>query len=188
MALATLEQVAQGLGRELTDAETRRAQFLLDQLSAKFVREARTSFTVEDHVHRVKVNGSHVRPPRGPIVSVSGVVDDDGAPVPWRLGHDFIAVGLPSDRFVVVTYRAGYTEVPPVVAGQIADSVGRALRIDPRAAAAQTQASTTAGPFTESASFAGWAIGGQAMLSPDDIALARSYRPHRPNVWVGGVR
>lgn len=188
MALATLEQVAQGLGRELTDAETRRAQFLLDQLSAKFVHEARTSFTVEDHVHRVKVNGGHARPPRGPIVSVSGVVDDDGAPVPWRLGHGLIHVPLPSDRFVVVTYRAGYTRVPPVVAGQVADSVRRALGIDPRAAAGVTQAATTTGPFTESASFAAWAVGGQAMLSPDDIALARSYRPHRPNVWVGGAR
>ena len=88
-----------------------------------------------------------------------------------------------------MTYQAGYREVPDVVATQIADSVARILKIDPRAAAGRTQTSVTTGPFSESGTFATWAVGGQAMLSPDDIALARQYRPRRNgNVWVAGTR
>lgn len=187
MALATLDDVTSALGRELTEQEAARALFLLDQLSDKFCREARCSFTVESFTHRVKVNAGHARPPRAPLRSVASVTDDDGDPVPWRLGHGFVSVRLPSDRFVVISYTAGHDSVPAVVAGQLADSVRRALSIDPRAMAGQTQVSATTGPFTESASFASWAVGGQAMLSPDDIALARSFRPRRTgNVWVGG--
>lgn len=189
MALATVEDVAVALGHELSEAKKLRAQFLLDQLSAKFAREARCTFTVETFTHRVKVNGGHARPPRRPLLSVSAVVDDDGQPVPYRLGRGFVSVDLPSDHFVVVTYQAGYQTPPEVVVNQIADSVVRILQIDPGAASGHTQDTVTTGPFSKSSTFAPWAIGAQAMLSPDDIALAHTFRPKRAgNVWVGGTR
>ena len=189
MKLATKEAVAQALGRDLTDEESKRVEHLLTILSAKFCAEARTSFEPATYTHRVKVNGRHARPQRLPLIAVTSVIDDAGQPVPFTLRHGYVDVDLPSDRFVTMTYQAGYREVPDVVATQIADSVARILKIDPRAAAGRTQTSVTTGPFSESGTFATWAVGGQAMLSPDDIALARQYRPRRNgNVWVAGTR
>lgn len=177
--------VVRALGRELTEAESERVEFLCEQVSEKFRREARQTFTVEAFVHRVKVNGCQVRPPRGPLVSVESVTDDDGFDVPWELRQGFIAVNLPSDRFVTVEYTAGFAAVPQVVVNQVADSVRRLLLVDERATTGVSQANTTAGPYSEQATFATWAVGGQTMLSPDDLALARSFRPKRAgNVWV----
>ena len=77
MKLATKEAVAQALGRDLTDEESKRAEHLLTILSAKFCQEARTTFTPVTYTHRVKVNGRHARPQRLPLIAVTSVVDDD---------------------------------------------------------------------------------------------------------------
>jgi len=116
--LATKEAVAQALGRDLTDEESKRVEHLLTILSAKFCQEARTTFTPVTYTHRVKVNGRHARPQRLPLIAVTSVVDDDAQPVPFTLRHGYVDVDLPSDRFVTMTYQAGYTEVPDVVAAQ----------------------------------------------------------------------
>lgn len=185
MDLASIEDVKGAIGRALTAEETARAHFLLTQLSERFTQEARAAFHPTEYTHRVKVNNGHARPSRGPIRSVRAVTDDDGNPVPFRLAHDHIAVPMPSCAFVTVTYIAGHDKPPAAVTGCIADEVRRILTTDPRAATGQTQGSVTAGPFTETASFAAHTIGAQAMLSPDAINLARSYRPRRPgNHWV----
>lgn len=189
MALASPEDVAGVLGRSLTEEEGPRVDHLLKLLSEKFCKEAKSRFVIETFTHRVKVNGGHARPRRTPLLDVLSVVDDDGVPVPYRQRHGYVAVDLPSDRFVVMTYRAGYEQVPAAVVEQIVDSVLRVLRIDPQAASGATQSTQTAGPFSTNRSFAAWAVGGQTTLSPDDIALARTYRPKRAgNVWVGGSR
>lgn len=183
--LASIVDVGNALGRTIDVAENARVEFLISQISEKFCREARQSFRVEEFTHRVKVNGCKARLPRSPIVSVESVVDDSGVEVSFVLGHGFVSVNLPSDRFVVVSYRAGFDSVPDVVRNQVADSVKRILSIDSRALAGQTQANQTAGPYSEQGTFATWAVGGQAMLSPDDISLAHSFRPKRAgNVWV----
>ena len=183
--LASIVDVGNALGRTIDVAENARVEFLISQISEKFCREARQSFRVESFTHRVKVNGCKVVLPRRPLVSVESVKDDANIDVPYSLGRGFIAVNLPSDSFVVVAYRAGFDSVPDVVRNQVADSVKRILSIDSRALAGQTQANQTAGPYSEQGTFATWAVGGQAMLSPDDIALARSLRPKRAgNVWV----
>lgn len=184
-ALAQVSDVQVAMGRELTVVETARVEFLLELLSDKFRAEAQQSFAVESFEHRIKVNGCHVTPRRTPLVSVSSVVDDAGVAVPWTMGEGFVHVNLPSDRFVVMTYTAGLTDVPVVVRHQIADSARRILSIAPAAIEGRTQVSQTAGPYSEQSQFATWAVGGQAMLSPDDIALARKFRPRRAgNVWV----
>lgn len=187
MELASIDDVAAAIGRPLTEEETKRAGFLLSQLSVRFLKEARTSFEVTEYTHRVKVNRGHARPPRAPLIAVIRVIDDYGAPVTWSLGRGFIAVPLTSDQFVTVTYTAGREGVPDIVRGCIADEARRILTIDVRAAAGQTQGAVTTGPLTTSASFAAHAVGAQAMLSPDAVALARSYRPRRSgNLWVAG--
>lgn len=187
VALTTVVSVSDAMGRTLTESESARAQHVIEKLSDAFRAEARCSFMVSEYTHRVKVNGCQVRPPRGPLVDVSSVVDDDGLTVAYRVGHGFLSVNLPSDQFVVVTYTAGYEQVPEEVSRQIADSAARIIGVDERARAGFTQVSETTGPFAQQGTLATWAVGGQAILSPDDVATARRYRPKRPgNVWVGG--
>ena len=90
-------------------------------------------------------------------------------------------------RVVVVTYAAGLSEVPAAVRLQLADSVRRILLIPDAAAQGATQMTETTGPFTQTRQYATWAVGGQAILSPDDQALADAYRPRRAgHVWVMG--
>lgn len=185
MSLANRADVEAALGRELTEGEAARVDVILEQLSERFCLEARHTFTVETYIHRVKVNGHHVIPSRVPLVEVLGVVDDNENPVEFEHKRGYIHVPLTSDRFVVVTYRAGYDHTPNSVRLQVAESAKRVLSINADAVSGKTQMSLTAGPYTESATFATWAVGGQAMLSPDDIALARKLRPRNAgNVWV----
>ena len=189
MDLTSTNEVAAALGKELTAQDKDRISHLISLVSAKFAAAAGCTFAKEAYTHRVKVNAGQVRPPRAPLLAVTSVTDDDGQPVPWRLAHGYIAVPLPSHRLVVVTYTAGYEKIPDVVSAQVADAVARIMRVDPRAAAGQTQATTTTGPFTVTGTFATWAVGGQALLSPDDLEVAARYRPHRPgNIWVGAAQ
>ena len=174
MDLTSTNEVAAALGKELTAQDKDRISHLISLVSAKFAAAAGCTFAKAAYTHRVKVNAGQVRPPRTPLLAVTSVTDDDGQPVPWRLAHGYIAVPLPSHRLVVA---------------QVADAVARIMRVDPRAAAGQTQATTTTGPFTVTGTFATWAVGGQALLSPDDLEVAARYRPHRPgNIWVGAAQ
>lgn len=176
------------LGRELRDEEKARALFVADKLSEAFRQRARQTFTVETYVHRLKVDaGGRVFPTRAPLVEVLAVFTDEGAPVKYEKRHGHIYVRAWCSDFVVVTYTAGLAEVPPAVRLQLADSVRRILLIPDAAAQGATQMTETTGPFTQSRQYATWAVGGQALLSPDDQALADAYRPRRAgHVWVMG--
>lgn len=176
------------LGRELRDEEKTRALFVADKLSEAFRQRARQTFTVETYVHRLKVDaGGRVFPTRAPLVEVLAVFTDEGAPVKYEKRHGHIYVRAWCSDFVVVTYTAGLAEVPPAVRLQLADSVRRILLIPDAAAQGATQMTETTGPFTQSRQYATWAVGGQALLSPDDQALADAYRPRRAgHVWVMG--
>lgn len=186
--LVDVSDIEAALGRELRDEEKTRALFVADKLSTAFRRRARQTFTVETYTHRLKVDcGGRVFPTRAPLVKVRAVHTDDGQPIPYEKRHGFITVAAPSSEFVVVTYDAGLSEVPPAVRLQLADSARRILTIPDAAAQGATQATDTTGPFTQSRQYAAWAVGGQALLSPDDQALADAYRPRRTgHVWVMG--
>lgn len=186
--LVDVADIEAALGRELRDEEKTRALFVADKLSAAFRQSARQTFTVETYTHRLKVDrGGRVFPTRAPLVKVRAVVGDDGQPIPYEQRHGFITVAAPASEFVVVTYDAGLSEVPAAVRLQLADSARRILLIPDAAAQGATQSTDTTGPFTQSRQYATWAVGGQALLSPDDQALADSYRPRRAgHVWVMG--
>lgn len=186
--LVDVADIEAALGRPLRDEEKTRALFVADKLSAAFRMRARQTFTVETYTHRLKVDaGGRVFPTRAPLVKVRAVVTDDGQPIPYEKRHGFISVPALSSEFVVVTYDAGLSEVPPAVRLQLADSARRILTIPDAAAQGATQATDTTGPFTQSRQYAAWAVGGQALLSPDDQALANAYRPRRAgHVWVMG--
>lgn len=186
--LVDIEDVEAALGRTLSDEEKPRALFVADKLSEDFRKRARQTFAVETYVHRLKVDGGgRVFPTRAPLVEVLAVFTDEGAPVTYEKRHGYIYVRAWCSDFVVVTYTAGLTEVPAAVRLKLADSVRRILLIPDAAAQGATQATETTGPFTQSRQYATWAVGGQVLLSPDDKALADSYRPRRAgHVWVMG--
>ena len=186
--LVDIEDIEAALGRTLGDEERPRALFVADKLSAAFRQRARQTFTVETYTHRLKVDaGGRVVPTRAPLVAVEAVTADDGQPIPYQVRHGFIQVALAANEFVVVTYAAGLAEVPAAVRLQLADSVRRILLIPDAAAQGATQMTETTGPFTQSRQYATWAVGGQALLSPDDQALADAYRPRAAgHVWVMG--
>jgi hypothetical protein len=183
--LATQADVTATLGRDLTEAESARADHVLAKLSAEFRRKARQTFTVETYTHRRKVDAGQVLLQRAPLVNVTSVVDDRGCAIPFTVRRQTVCVPLDSAEFATVTYTAGLAEVPDEVRRQIAESAGRVLQIDPAAKAGVDQITETTGPFTETRHMATWAVGGQAMLSPDDLALAAAYRPRRRgHAWV----
>ena len=186
--LVDVADIEAALGRELRDEEKTRALFVADKLSAAFRQRARQTFTVETYVHRLKVDaGGRVFPTRAPLVEVLAVFTDEGAPVKYEKRHGHIYVRAWCTDFVVVTYTAGLSEVPAAVRLQLADSVRRILLIPDAAAQGATHMTETTGPFTQNRQYATWAVGGQAILSPDDQALADAYRPRRAgHVWVMG--
>ena len=186
--LVNVEDIEAALGRPLTDSESVRATFIANKLSEAFKERARQTFTVKQYTHRLKVDaGGRVVPTRAPLVSVVAVTTDDGQAIPYNVRRGFIQVASPATEFVVVTYTAGLDRVPTAVRLQLADSVRRILLIPDAAAQGATQMTETTGPFTQSRQYATWAVGGQAILSPDDQALADSFRPRRAgHVWVMG--
>lgn len=182
--LASTEDVAALLGRDLTDSEGTRLTGILVKASALFRREAQQNFTPGTSAVRLKVNGGEVYLPQRPVVAVTSVVDDDSNAVSNRRRGQWLVVDLGSDRFVTVTYSHGAAEVPDLVRWTVAEVGMKVLNLATAAVAGASAHSETRGPFAESTTYASWAIGGQAALSPEDVALARSFRPVVPTIYV----
>lgn len=190
-------------------ADRLRIETLLNLVSARFCREARQEFTPGESTTRLQVVDRVVTLPQSPVVAVTAVTGDDGTAYAWTVpaptgreiviecgGEMMLRPGLIIESpgsaarrpsHVLVTYSHG-GDVPDPVRLCVADAVRRALSIDEAAAAGATSVteSDTRGPFSRSRTrqFASWAVGGQALLSPDDVALARSYRVRAPRLWV----
>ena len=189
--LATQADVEAIIGRPLTEAEATRVAPILVKLSGQFRKIARQDFTDGTSTVRLKVNGGTVVLPQRPVVSITSVMDDFGRAVPFTLNSGTVLVSDPehpqipldSSQFVTVTYSHG-GDIPDVVVQAIADTARSVLQINPDASSGVQQTSITTGPFNEQSTFATWAQGGKATLSPDDVALAKSYRVKAPAVWV----
>lgn len=191
MPLATQADVEGILGRQLTETESARCGGILVKLSDQFRRIARQDFSDGTSTNRLKVNGGVVVLPQRPVIAVTSVADDRGRDIPYVLRSGSLAVSDPdrpgflldSSEFVTVTYSHG-GDIPSLVVQTIADAARCVLLIDPDASSGKQQTSTTTGPFSEQNTFANWAQGGKATLSPDDVAVAKSYRVKAPAVWV----
>ncbi|MCA0217925.1 MAG: hypothetical protein LCH43_11295 [Actinobacteria bacterium] len=183
--LASAADVQATLGRDLTSPEAIRVEAILDKASEDFRRRSRQNFTPGESTVRLKVNDREVYLPQRPVVAVASVTDRNGQPVTFtRQGQTLFCVSLPSSAFVTVTYQHGSAEVPDVVRLCIAEVAKRAITINAQAASGASSYNRTAGPYSEQTTFAAWAVGGQTMLSPSDIALADSYRPKRGGAVV----
>ena len=183
--LAELEDVEAILGSPVMPQEIPRVTRILETVSESFRRESRQQLTPGSSHVRLKVNGGRVHLPQRPATDVISVADDSGQPVTWTRQHQWLRVQLGSDAFVTVTYEHGYPDVPANVRECVARAAWRAFTVSDDAARGVTQKMNTMGDLTHQESLAPWAAEGQATgLSPADMALARSYRPRVPKVWV----
>lgn len=185
--LAASTDVVAVLGRALTTSETARVGVVLDKASELFRRRSSQQFTTGTPTVRLKVNGGRVYLPQHPVTSVTSVVDELGAAVLYTRAGQWLTIdpasqSCNSSSFVTVTYAHG--AVPDLVRLAIADIARQVITVDANAQVGITQHTQTKGPFTESFSYASWAVGGMTRLSPEDNALADSYKVTVPTVWV----
>ncbi|HEY4267521.1 MAG TPA: hypothetical protein VGM94_04945 [Galbitalea sp.] len=190
--LASTTDVEAAMGRALTSDESSRVGAILDKASELFRRRSGQQFTPGTSDVRLRVLGRKVTLTQRPIVSVESVRNDgeyNQIAVPFSLDGSILWVdGSCSGGFVRVAYTHG-GEVPDVVRLAIADLARRVLSIDPNAVTGLTQHGETTGPFSKQDSYATWAQGGQTMLSPDDQALADSFKINTGGLIVqGGYR
>lgn len=184
--LADVKDVMKVAARDLTSDELRRCEPILAKASELFRLRSGQQFTPGRSDVRLRVTGGVVFLPQRPVVTVHSVKDDDGRAMTYKLRKNrLMDVCLRSHEFVTVDYSHGSDDVPELVIRTIAEIAMKVLNVDPRAAAAVTQHAETAGPFTTSATYATWAIGGQTMLAPEDDRIAASFRAgRRPGLIV----
>jgi hypothetical protein len=189
-SLASALDVEAILGRSLTATEQARVEAILARLSAAFRREAqRPKLGVAGtSTMRLKVHDEHIYLPE-PIVSIESVVDDDGTSVTdYEVqGNSLWLDGYPSSVFLHVEYEHTGA-IPDEVRLVIADAARKVLLVPDEATTGVTKHDTSAGPFSESKTFAGWAVGGETMLGPDAKAVARAFRPQYPKVHATGAQ
>jgi len=181
--LASDTDVEAALGRALTTEESGKVDAILDKASELFRLRSGQQFTPGTSVVRLKSNGGEVRLTQRPVVSVQAVTDDEGHPVSYTLFGSVLTTSLRSHRFVRVSYTHG-GDVPELVKTTIADVARKVLEIPVEARSGLSQFSKTDGPFSESGTYATWAVGGQTKLAPDDNAIADTFRIRYGSVIV----
>lgn len=146
--LATADDIAQRIPRELTDAEYRRLDVLLADASAVVRNYCRQPFTETRLVEALRPVGQRIRLPRTPVTTVHSVTqlvdnrrvpavyfDFDGINEIW-LSSAHIIINLPETAYewlathtpvAEVDYTAGYSETPPVVVAVMASMVSRSM-------------------------------------------------------------
>lgn len=176
--LASSADVVEALGRALTSDEQARVGAILDKASELFRNRSGQQFTAGTSLVRLKVTADYVDLPQRPVVSVESVTQDvaGGATISHDLFQSRLTLhGVHAGTMVRVAYTHG-GEVPDLVRLTIADVARKVLLIDPNAVTGRSQFSETTGPFTEQSVYATWAQGGETRLSPEDNAIADSFR------------
>lgn len=174
--LASQTDVEDVLGRVLTSAEDARVDAILDKASELFRRVSGQQFTSGTSDVRLRAVGRYVYLTQRPVVSVEAVADMEGDEVEYTLDGSRIVFEDPAGgEFFQVEYTHG-GDVPDLVRLTIAEIAAKVLRIDPNALAGKVQHTDTAGPYSTNDTYATWAQGGQTMLAPADLEIAKSYR------------
>jgi len=172
MALATIDDVEDRLGRPLSPAEESQALAWLNDASAIFVQRAVQKFEVSESTVRLFPRDGVVRLVQRPVIEIFQVTDIDGVEIEYTFdGHQSI-YELGSYSPVIVNYEHGSADIPADVVAVVAGMVVRTLQIPADAAAGIQQQAV--GPFSQS--YATWAVGRQVLMSPADIEVANFYR------------
>lgn len=194
--LASPDDVADRLARELTDAEYDRLPILLADASAMIRNYCRQPFTSSRATQRLRPIGYVVRLPRRPVAAVHTVTMVFGdllLPTPGFFfdGLDevsLVGVGvvlnLPEialdylaeqDLVAEVDYTAGYIEIPPDVVAVACGMAGRALTMPGTGGMGGVVSETVAEyNYKLSESFAS---AGPLALTDADKATLSAYRP-----------
>lgn len=182
MAIATVADVVDALGRPLTTLEAARVQTLLDLVSERYSMEAHQTFTSGTATVRLLVQAGRVYLPERAVSAVSSVLDSGGVAATytrqgqWLTVTDAAGCNLPTGDMLTVTY-SWTVDVPELDRLTVAQAVKRCLTIASAASVGATSHTETTGPFTQTDAFAPWVVGGSATLSPDDIKVARRWLP-----------
>lgn len=174
--LASTEDVQAALGRDLTPEELTKADAVLTKSSALFRLYSGQHFTPSTSDVWLTVHGGRVHLPQHPVTRVHSVLNADGFPVAHALTGSTLLVQDVTAGQIRVAYSHGSADVPTLVRSTIADIVQKVLTIPEAAQAGVQQKTETTGPFSETYTYAAWALGGQASFSPDDRRIAESYR------------
>jgi hypothetical protein len=158
--LATPQDLAQVMARDLTADEQTRASKLLAIASARVRTYTGRNFTQVTETVRLRVRDGRVRLPQSPVTAVSAVAVPAGTAIAfsWVAGEvvdcnpgTLNAFELEPFRtrlqWVDVTYTHGYTTVPADVVGIVCDIAASALSSPPEESGVQTE---TLGPFSTS--------------------------------------
>lgn len=181
--LASVDDLAARLGRELDDDETARIEALLADASAAVRSYTGQQFTRESTTSRLRVAGRSLRLPQRPVIGVSAVADVDGNDVSFSwyagevLGIDSLA--YPTGGWVDVTYEHGYEEVPADVVAVVCNVALRAFGV---AAGQSGLASETIGTY--SYSIGGAAASGPLGMLADERQVLDSYRRAYGTAWL----
>lgn len=145
MALATVDDLEDRLGRELTESEAARADAILDDVSAAVILYTGQTFTEATTTIRLKVKYGVVRLPQRPVTEVDAVEDLNGNDVTfewdtrdridvtisgWLNSFEMEPYRLPQ-RYVNVTYTHGYATVPDAIVGVVCSIALRTLGQSP---------------------------------------------------------
>ena len=178
--LATTADVEARMGRDLTDAERKRASVLLVDASAAVRGWTGQQFTRGERTAEFWWKGCAYIDLRGKsIATVSAVDEDDNTVTLEQVG----ATRWLTDGWngkLTVTYTEGWTDVPDDIVAVVAQTVGRALGVHLDATAI-TQEST--GPFSVSYGAAG--SSGALGFLPSEQAVLNRYRVQGPPVNIG---
>jgi len=193
--LATDNDVAGRLGRDLTSDELARIDTLLADVSAAVRAYAGQTFTQEQTTDLVTIRNRAVRLPQQPITDVASAVDQFGNNVPfiWITGDTMIALAsstwvnafelnlYPWTRLskVRVTYTHGYETVPDDVVAVVCSVIGRALGVSP----------TQGGITSESITNYSYTIGSAAAQGPfglmaEEKSVLDRYRTLAGPAWM----
>jgi hypothetical protein len=171
--LATIEDVEDRLGRSLTESEAARVEALLQDASALVVSYTGQEFLEGTSNSLLQVKQGKIRLPQKPATDVISAVDLDDRNLSFKWDEfQTLYVTAPNFSMVRVEYDHGTVLPPEDVVAVVAGITLRTLQVSPDAAQGVTQ--QTAGPF--SVTYATWAVGGQAVLSPTDKAILDRYR------------
>ncbi|MBF4574680.1 hypothetical protein [Frondihabitans sp. VKM Ac-2883] len=186
--LAVSADVEEVLGRDLTPDEQKRVDSILVKASELFRIASGQQFTPGETTNRLKVTGNAVALLQRPVTEVVSVTTDSttGQTLAFDLFQQELTIPQAcAGDFVRVTYRHG-GEVPDLVRLTVAGVPAQVFTTSKSAAAGVTQRSETKGPFTTQETYAAWALGAAPRLSPDDLAIAQSFRRARYGAILTG--
>ena len=210
--LAELNDVAVELGYEnadgMSDVQKARAAALVPQVSSMFEDASERFFAPGTYTHRLRVqyrslyeraHQTFIHLTEKPA-TVTEVKDEEGNVVPsdnWFVqGQDIILKSLAYPHhegiwgmhghrpyFVTVTYSHD-NPVPPAVKQSVASVVARYVRLAEANAGIMPGVTSLGDALGNRMSFAEWATRSVQLL-PEDLSVARRYRPVAPAMVVG---